>query len=581
MFGEDRKIDDSGFNPYNLTPARKQYLERLLDTYSERQVSPEAVEMLLAARLRPEDCLQNVKVRTTDALNGRVGRNSLRGKVAQFVATNRDSAVGRTIRLHEALHARYPDVDWEDRDTYDEDVLQIVSDLRIHVAKWPMDAARSVHRDLDTVMQDETEELIEIIQRAIPTLAVLSRVLTDPGSYEAEWDDEAEQRLGIPTGGRVPPRRMVVTAGREHFEKIVAAILRLTRNFIISEFMHGLGHDTNLVDPDARATGDEELRGAVKFLFCKDIPAEIGGLEAATIEYHTIEHRGLYTGIVDLAHLLLHEIKPWEYGFGPVTADRVATRLEELKPQQPFWPLDPEKRQERPSKPPTPEPSKPSEQLTTRIGESPVNVVHLEPKKLPVWRRRERQTERRSMGMNIHAPSLASAYAAQSTTGLFKTRRMIPTTSGTVLIDASGSMALSLDDVMELVRSAPAATIAYYYGYNDQRMDGREIHGDLVIAANEGKVYDRDELPDRKGGGNAIDYYVLNWLLEQEEPRIVVTDGGFCGGRPEQSVAAARLVRRESRKGTLTQVEGLDEALDLFDTIRERERSARNRPRPR
>lgn len=87
---------------------------------------------------------------------------------------------------------------------------------------------------------------------------------------------------------------------------------------------------------------------------------------------------------------------------------------------------------------------------------------------------------------------------------------------GTVLIDMSGSMSLDPDDVAELVRSAPAAVVAGYWG--EDRM------GPVRILANNGRMAEtRFFYPE--GGGNEIDGPALWWLSRQRAPRLWVSDG--------------------------------------------------------
>lgn len=101
------------------------------------------------------------------------------------------------------------------------------------------------------------------------------------------------------------------------------------------------------------------------------------------------------------------------------------------------------------------------------------------------------------------------------------------------MVDASGSMSLSTDALHALLRASPGATIAYYCAEGDEQ----DSQGELSVWARRGRAFTGADLP-RCGVGNAIDLAAIRWLLEQPEPRVMVTDRGFCGG-PRAEVAAA------------------------------------------
>jgi len=91
---------------------------------------------------------------------------------------------------------------------------------------------------------------------------------------------------------------------------------------------------------------------------------------------------------------------------------------------------------------------------------------------------------------------------------------------GSVLIDQSGSMSLTYDDVAQAIEHFPALTVAGY--------SGRRNGGTLCVYAEKGQL---GELGDcQHGGGNDVDIESLVWLSKQPEPRIWVSDGWVCGG---------------------------------------------------
>lgn len=135
-----------------------------------------------------------------------------------------------------------------------------------------------------------------------------------------------------------------------------------------------------------------------------------------------------------------------------------------------------------------------------------------------------------------------------------------PAIGGTILIDGSGSMSLSLSDIENIVATAPASIVAVY--------SGRQSSGQLSIIARNGRVATRDGLAMSRssGSGNIIDGPALKWLSIQREPRIWVSDGHVTGvndhGSIDLMVAAASLCN----KASITRVESPAEAIRLLRT---------------
>ena len=99
---------------------------------------------------------------------------------------------------------------------------------------------------------------------------------------------------------------------------------------------------------------------------------------------------------------------------------------------------------------------------------------------------------------------------------VFSRRRKTP--GGSVLIDDSGSMHLETKQVHAIMKAAPAVIIAAYSG-------NWHTQGELSILAEDGRMCEvtRENLP--KGSNNLVDFPALQWLAEQPEPRIWVSDG--------------------------------------------------------
>jgi hypothetical protein len=96
------------------------------------------------------------------------------------------------------------------------------------------------------------------------------------------------------------------------------------------------------------------------------------------------------------------------------------------------------------------------------------------------------------------------------------------TFGGTVLIDASGSMSVTLRDVYAMMLEAPALTVAMYSGCGGS--------GTLTVIADGGRRISPDDMNlVTQSGGNVIDGPALVWLAGQRGPRVWISDGWVTG----------------------------------------------------
>tara|TARA_Y100000768_G_scaffold150879_1_gene112790 strand:- start:4469 stop:6109 length:1641 start_codon:yes stop_codon:yes gene_type:complete len=107
---------------------------------------------------------------------------------------------------------------------------------------------------------------------------------------------------------------------------------------------------------------------------------------------------------------------------------------------------------------------------------------------------------------------------------VFSTKRSVA--GGSMLIDCSGSMGLTMRDVEEIVNNLPASTIAGYVGFHHE-VNG--FHGDIRIIAQNGRISDEAMQELQNHGYNSIDKEALEWLAKQPEPRIWVSDQQVVG----------------------------------------------------
>jgi len=92
---------------------------------------------------------------------------------------------------------------------------------------------------------------------------------------------------------------------------------------------------------------------------------------------------------------------------------------------------------------------------------------------------------------------------------------------GSVLVDTSGSMSLSVDDVDAIVHASRGAALVAIYSGN-----GGE--GELRVVARGRRRVAKEDL-EPYGSGNIVDLPALHWLAEQPLPRIWVSDGRVTG----------------------------------------------------
>ena len=186
-----------------------------------------------------------------------------------------------------------------------------------------------------------------------------------------------------------------------------------------------------------------------------------------------------------------------------------------------------------------------------------MEIFDLRPKS--VFTSKEKTISRRYApnGVIINATRYVAAIVSGDSNGLFA-RRVRQKPGGTVLIDASGSMGASRENLRKLCELIPTATVAYYSGTD------RNGKGILTIYAYKGKRY-AGELPARTlQGGNSVDLPATKWLLQQGKPWSFVTDRGFCGGVLGSETVAHAIVEREEKRGELKVYPSLDAAFEAF-----------------
>lgn len=183
-------------------------------------------------------------------------------------------------------------------------------------------------------------------------------------------------------------------------------------------------------------------------------------------------------------------------------------------------------------------------------------ILDLQPKSAYTAKERQVSMKYAPDGVHLNATRFVNAIVQGDSKGLFS-RRIRHKAGGTVVIDASGSMGATAENLKQLAQQVPTATIAYYSG-NDR---GR---GMLTIYADKGKRY-AGELPHHTlQGGNAVDLQAVQWLLKHGKPWHLVSDLEFTGGVLGSEIVAHSLVERAVSRGELEVHTSLDAAYEAF-----------------
>jgi len=145
------------------------------------------------------------------------------------------------------------------------------------------------------------------------------------------------------------------------------------------------------------------------------------------------------------------------------------------------------------------------------------------PKKLPLTRRAKGGLGRKRVANNIgRNPRRIGNALVDPARRVFD--KQIKGNGGVVLIDGSGSMALSHKDILTITENAPGCTVAVYSADRDN------VKPNLLIVAENGRMVDK--LPDRNGG-NGVDGEAIRWAIKQRQrsstPVVWITDGQVHG----------------------------------------------------
>lgn len=106
-------------------------------------------------------------------------------------------------------------------------------------------------------------------------------------------------------------------------------------------------------------------------------------------------------------------------------------------------------------------------------------------------------------------------------------------TEAGIMIDGSGSMAWTDEDMQFLMSKLPAVKVGVYSGLQPgmRGPDGQSLYGRICIVAKNGQFARFDGLDKEMDGGNDVDYEALQLLARWPRPRLWLSDGFVCGGK--------------------------------------------------
>jgi hypothetical protein len=135
---------------------------------------------------------------------------------------------------------------------------------------------------------------------------------------------------------------------------------------------------------------------------------------------------------------------------------------------------------------------------------------------------------------------------------------------GMVIIDGSGSMAFSHEQIAEIIGHSPGCTVAIY-------SDRNKLNGtNMWVVADKGKMVETLEGCDY-GYGNGVDYPAIVWGVENQKhknaPLVWITDGGVCGFRDSFSQILSMQCLNYAMKNGYIIVPNIEVALEQLAKI--------------
>jgi hypothetical protein len=141
--------------------------------------------------------------------------------------------------------------------------------------------------------------------------------------------------------------------------------------------------------------------------------------------------------------------------------------------------------------------------------------------------------------------------------------RKVRGSGGMVVIDASGSMSFTTEQIAEIIEHAPGATVLLY---SDR---GSRGHNAWVVG-DKGRMVETVEGIDY-GHGNGVDYPAIQWGVKNRKdsrtPLVWVTDGGVCGVNDNFHDSLAMQCLTYARKNNYIVVPHVEEAIKQLKSL--------------
>jgi hypothetical protein len=135
---------------------------------------------------------------------------------------------------------------------------------------------------------------------------------------------------------------------------------------------------------------------------------------------------------------------------------------------------------------------------------------------------------------------------------------------GVVVMDASGSMTLTRDDVRKMLEASPGCTVLAYSDIGTGKPNA-------WILADKGRMVAEEDFPEM-GSGNGVDFPALEWGVKHKQhsssPVVWVTDGGVCGPNQGFSEMLANQCTSYSYEKKVIIVEDADTCVDVLNKLK-------------
>lgn len=137
---------------------------------------------------------------------------------------------------------------------------------------------------------------------------------------------------------------------------------------------------------------------------------------------------------------------------------------------------------------------------------------------------------------------------------------------GVVVIDASGSMTLTRDDVRKMLDASPGCTVI---AYSD--IDNCAGGTNAWVLADKGRMVSELDFPEM-GCGNGVDFPALEWAVKHRQhssaPVVWVTDGGVCGPNQGFSELLANQCTAYCLEKRIIVVENATKAVETLERLK-------------